>query len=118
MVFYYYTELKISYSLRAILKSRKKQRLTLRLEVGRRQHEVTIAPFEGEREITSLRVFPAEFIDSSPELSPRKRLEDRGEKFYSMLLGKQMDYNGYVDFEAYVVPLERLTSGDIFKFSN
>ncbi|KAH8687929.1 hypothetical protein BGZ60DRAFT_440107 [Tricladium varicosporioides] len=63
--------------------------------VGRRRHEVTIAPFEGEREITSLKVFPAKFLDVNEELSPRKRLEERGEKFYSMLLGKQMDYKGY-----------------------
>jgi hypothetical protein len=65
------------------------------IKVGRRSHEVTIAPFEGEREITSLKVIPAEFLDSKPELSPRKGLEDRGEKFYSMLNGKQMDYNGF-----------------------
>lgn len=65
------------------------------IKVGRRSHEVTIAPFEGEREITSLKVIPAEFLDVKPELSPRKALEDRGEKFYSMLLGKQMDYNGF-----------------------
>jgi hypothetical protein len=63
--------------------------------VGRRQHEVIIAPFEGECEITSLKVIPAEFLDKDLSLSPRKRLEDRGEKFYSMLLGKQMDYNGF-----------------------
>ena len=65
------------------------------IKVGRRPHEVTIGPYEGEREITSLKVFPASFLDSKPELSPRKRLEERGEKFYSMLLGKQMDYNGF-----------------------
>jgi hypothetical protein len=65
------------------------------IKVGRRQHEITIAPFEGEREITSLKVIPAEFLDAKPDISPRKTLEDRGEKFYSMLLGKQMDYNGF-----------------------
>lgn len=65
------------------------------IKVGRRQHEVTIAPFEGEREITSLKVIPAEFLDSMPDIAPRKALEARGEKFYSMLLGKQMDYNGF-----------------------
>ncbi|TVY41797.1 ATPase family AAA domain-containing protein 3-B [Lachnellula occidentalis] len=63
--------------------------------LGRRSHEVIIAPFEGEREITSLKVFPAKFLDDNQALSPRKRLEDRGEKFYSMLMGKQMDYKGY-----------------------
>ncbi|ATZ58271.1 CND8 [Botrytis cinerea B05.10] len=63
--------------------------------VGRRSHEVTIAPFEGEREITSLKVIPAHYIDNNPALSPRKQLEDRGEKFYSMLMGKQMDYRGF-----------------------
>lgn len=63
--------------------------------VGRRSHEVIITPFDGEREITSLKVFPAKFIDSNPDISPRKKLEDRGEKFYSMLMGKQMDYKGF-----------------------
>lgn len=63
--------------------------------LGRRQHEVTIVPFEGEREITSLKVFPACFLDKDSDLSPRKKLEARGEKFYSMLLGKQMDYKGF-----------------------
>lgn len=63
--------------------------------LGRRQHEVTIVPFEGEREITSLKVFPASFLDKDADLSPRKKLESRGERFYSMLLGKQMDYKGF-----------------------
>jgi len=63
--------------------------------VGRRSHEVTIIPFEGEREITSLKVFPASFIDGNDEISPRKKLEERGEKFYSMLAGRQMDYRGF-----------------------
>ncbi|KAI9742742.1 MAG: hypothetical protein M1818_003471 [Claussenomyces sp. TS43310] len=63
--------------------------------VGRRGHEVTLAPFEGEREITSLKVIPAIYLDGDASLSPRKKLEDRGEKFYSMLLGKQMDYKGF-----------------------
>ncbi|CAG8978561.1 hypothetical protein HYALB_00012435 [Hymenoscyphus albidus] len=63
--------------------------------VGRRRHEVTIAPYDGEREITSLKVFPSIFLDSNPELSPRKKLEERGEKFYELLKGKQMDYKGY-----------------------
>jgi hypothetical protein len=63
--------------------------------LGRRRHEETIVPFEGEREISSLKVIPAAFLDKDPELSPRRKLEERGEKFYSMLLGKQMDYKGY-----------------------
>ncbi|KAM3073696.1 hypothetical protein ACMFMG_004420 [Clarireedia jacksonii] len=63
--------------------------------VGRRAHDVTIAPFEGEREITSLKVIPAHYIDSNPEISPRAKLEERGEKFYGMLMGKQMDYRGF-----------------------
>lgn len=65
------------------------------IKVGRKSHDVTIAPFEGEREITSLKVIPATFLDADPTLALRERLEDRGEKFYSMLLGKQMDYNGF-----------------------
>ena len=63
--------------------------------VGRRRHEVVITPFEGEREITSLKVFPAKLLDGTEDFSTRRRLEERGEKFYGMLLGKQMDYRGY-----------------------
>ncbi|KAF4629313.1 hypothetical protein G7Y89_g8838 [Cudoniella acicularis] len=63
--------------------------------VGRRSYSVTITPFQGEREITSLKVFPAKFLDGNSALSPRARLEERGQKFYSLLEGKQMDYKGY-----------------------
>lgn len=63
--------------------------------LGRRQHEVIIVPFEGEREITSLKVIPARYLDCDPETSPRPALEARGEKFYKMLMGRQMDYKGY-----------------------
>jgi hypothetical protein len=63
--------------------------------LGRRSHEVIIVPFEGEREITSLKVIPASYLDADPDQSPRKKLEDRGEKFYKMLMGRQMDYKGY-----------------------
>lgn len=63
--------------------------------LGRRQHEVIIVPFEGEREITSLKVVPAKYLDCDPETSPRPALEARGEKFFKMLMGRQMDYKGY-----------------------
>ena len=62
--------------------------------MGRRPYEMSIIPFEGEREIASLKVVPAAFVDSI-DPAPRKKLEDRGEKFYGMLLGKQMDYKGF-----------------------
>ena len=62
--------------------------------VGRRPYRLIISPFQGEREIASLKIVPAQYIDAI-DLTQRKRLEDRGEKFWGMLLGKQMDYKGF-----------------------
>ena len=41
-----------------------------------------ISKFEGEREITSLAIFPARFLDASDNFATRKRLEARGRKYF------------------------------------
>lgn len=63
--------------------------------VGRRQHNVIILPFDGTRAIISLNVYPCEYYDRIDGGALKKRLEDRGEKFFGMLfLGAQMEYAG------------------------
>lgn len=63
-------------------------------KVGRCQCKRIISPYEGERKITSLNVFPAEFLDASDGGETRKRLESRGEKFYKYLRGAHVYYSG------------------------
>jgi hypothetical protein len=62
--------------------------------LGRCECDRIIAPFEGEREITSLNVFPCEYLDSKDGGLTRKQLEERGEKFYRYLRGSQVHYSG------------------------
>lgn len=62
--------------------------------LGRRSQSVTIPEFEGEREITSLSIIPSEYLDKEDRGALRKRLENRGKKFYSLLSGAQMHYSG------------------------
>ncbi len=61
---------------------------------GRCECDRKIAPFEGEREITSLNVFPCEYLDSTDGALTRKQLEARGEKFYRYLRCAQVHYSG------------------------
>jgi hypothetical protein len=62
--------------------------------LGRCECDRIIAPFEGEREITSLNVFPCEYLDSKDGGLTRKQLEKRGEKFYRYLRCAQVHYSG------------------------
>jgi hypothetical protein len=62
--------------------------------VGICECERIISPYEGQREITSLSVFPAEFLDASDGGETRRRLESRGEKFYRYLGGAHVHYRG------------------------
>lgn len=64
--------------------------------LGRREHNAIILPFDGTRGVTSLTVYPCEFNDRTDGGTLRKRLEDRGEKYFGMLLGTQMEYAGEV----------------------
>ncbi|RDH36293.1 hypothetical protein BDQ94DRAFT_185416 [Aspergillus welwitschiae] len=62
--------------------------------VGRRSRTVTIAHFDGERQVTSLKIFPGHFIDRQDNGRTRKHLEDLGQKWYELLQGKQVFYSG------------------------
>jgi hypothetical protein len=62
--------------------------------VGRRKHFTTVFPFDGEREVTSLNVFPAENYDTEDGGELRRKLEARGEKWYELLIPRQMHYKG------------------------
>jgi hypothetical protein len=62
--------------------------------LGRCECDRKIAPFEGEREITSLNVFPCEYLDLKDGGLTRKQLEARGEKFYRYLRCAQVYYSG------------------------
>ena len=62
--------------------------------LGRRAHFVTMNPFDGEREILNLKVIPVEFYDKMDNGKMRDALVQRGQKFYDILEGAQMDYTG------------------------
>ncbi|KAI1363289.1 hypothetical protein F5Y08DRAFT_354458 [Xylaria arbuscula] len=62
--------------------------------VGRRTEMVTIPNFEGERAITSLKVFPCDYLDRTDEGVVRQRLEQYGKKWYESIVGRQFFYTG------------------------
>ncbi|KAK4939317.1 hypothetical protein LTR10_020406 [Elasticomyces elasticus] len=59
--------------------------------VGRRPRTVTIAPFEGEKDIASLPVYPAEF---ARDLKVREYLVTRGQKYIKLSQSSYMSYKG------------------------
>jgi hypothetical protein len=62
--------------------------------VGRASSTVTIAHFDGDRQVTALKIFPCEFIDRQDDGKTRKNLEDLGAKWYGYLRGRQLFYSG------------------------
>ncbi|KAJ5737714.1 uncharacterized protein N7483_002839 [Penicillium malachiteum] len=64
--------------------------------VRRANLKVYISHFEGERSITSLKVFPSTFLDQKDNCETRRKLEASGEKWYGLLRGAQMYYNGHI----------------------
>lgn len=66
--------------------------------LGRDNGTISIQPFEGEREVTSLNVFPSHFQDKKDGGEIRHSLIKRGLKTYQILHGmpKQMHYSGFV----------------------
>ena len=62
--------------------------------VGRRTDMVTVPKFEGERAITSLKVFPCDYLDRTDEGVTRQRLERHGKRWYESLVGRQVYYSG------------------------
>ncbi|KAK0716572.1 hypothetical protein B0T21DRAFT_454345 [Apiosordaria backusii] len=62
--------------------------------VGRSSTEMIIPHFDGERLITSLKVFPAKFYDNIHGMEMRTALERNGKRWYELLRGQQVHYQG------------------------
>ncbi|PVH75853.1 P-loop containing nucleoside triphosphate hydrolase protein [Cadophora sp. DSE1049] len=65
--------------------------------IGRYEDEDDIDPFDGERAITSLTVFPCKFEDDATvtgKISRRRQLEDRGKLFFRLTAKHCMYYAG------------------------
>ncbi|KAI1504177.1 hypothetical protein F5X99DRAFT_372745 [Biscogniauxia marginata] len=62
--------------------------------VGRCARQVIIPHFEGERAITTLQVFPCEYVDKKDGGKTREKLEQYGKQWYELLVGAQVHYSG------------------------
>ncbi|KAI0108998.1 hypothetical protein GGR51DRAFT_513990 [Nemania sp. FL0031] len=62
--------------------------------VGRCAQETSIPQFEGERAITSLKVFPCEYRDRQDQGKTSERLEQQGKQWYQSIIGRQVYYSG------------------------
>jgi hypothetical protein len=66
--------------------------------IGPRNHFAIILPFDGEKEIASLDIFPCEYLreDKHKETpdAMRKRLEERGKMFFRLTSKQCMWYDG------------------------
>jgi hypothetical protein len=66
------------------------------VKLDREDDTEAISKFEGEREVTSLALFPARFWDMKDNSKRRKNFEKRGEMYFTLLCkgNKQMSYDG------------------------
>lgn len=62
--------------------------------VGRCTEERDLIQFDGERPIISLEVFPCHFLDKLDNNSTRNKMVERGKRWYSLLRGKMVMYDG------------------------
>lgn len=62
--------------------------------VGRNLETRTLAQFDGEVPITSLQVFPCRFLDREDDGVTRTKMVERGKKWYSLLKGNMVRYDG------------------------
>lgn len=62
--------------------------------VGRCQRDIEVEPFEGERNITTLKMVPCRFIDDGDGGATRRRLEELGRRWYELLPGRSIQYSG------------------------
>lgn len=69
-------------------------------KLGRCQRELTLKPFDGEREIKELELCPCDMYDAQDGFQLRQRLILRGKKYWKFLSGFQVEYNG-------ILPMER-----------
>ena len=67
------------------------------VKIGRTMSSTIIEWFEGEREVTSLSLYPSEYWDRKDGGKRRKAFEERGEKLFRLLQAgpKQMQYDGF-----------------------
>lgn len=77
--------------------------------VGRAAKVVVIPPFSGERAVTSLRVFPCEFMDKADGGKTKSWVEQDGKKWYDLLCGRQVHYSGEL-----AGPAKRLYEGRVY----
>lgn len=63
-------------------------------KVGRCLHEMELAQFDGEKKITSLEVFPSQFLDVSDQGETKAKVIERGRKWFRLLKGKMVRYQG------------------------
>lgn len=64
------------------------------VKLGRCPCHIDIWPFDGEREITHLDVIPSKYYDNKDDGEMRRRLESRGRKYFNLISGAQVDYEG------------------------
>ncbi|ROW03607.1 hypothetical protein VPNG_07168 [Cytospora leucostoma] len=64
------------------------------VKLGRCKCSIDVKPFDGEREITHLDVIPSKYYDNEDGGALRRRLVARGEKYFGLLSGAQVDYEG------------------------
>lgn len=62
--------------------------------VGRTSRTMTVAAFDGERRIVSLRLIPCASIDKDDGGTTRRDLEECGRRWYELLRGGQVYYSG------------------------
>ncbi|KAK4667659.1 hypothetical protein QC763_0059610 [Podospora pseudopauciseta] len=62
--------------------------------VGRSSTEMIIPHFDGERPITTLKVFPCRFVDDEDGGKMKSMLEESGKRWYDLLRGQQVHYKG------------------------
>ena len=69
-------------------------------KVGRRSFSISQPVYDGEKEISSLEVYPCEFLkeesEKGEEIKPlRQKLEERGKMYYKLAQKECMNYNGF-----------------------
>ena len=65
--------------------------------LGRETFDVYIPRYEGERQVTSVDIFPCVYLDESDGGRTRRAIIDRGRKAFQLMraMPKQMKYSGY-----------------------
>jgi hypothetical protein len=78
--------------------------------VFRESHKYSIVEFQGEREITSLEIFPSKFLDKLDGNNTRRHLEKRGQQYYELIkkAPSHMSYMGNTKRNSPLVSNNRL----------